>query len=316
MVDTTPVPGLTHPDASLPLAISPDRRVLFAAVRAEPYAAVSFRIDPATGHLSHLGAGPLADSMAYISTDRTGRFLFGASYGGSRISVNEIDPDDIIGPPEQVEATAPNAHAILPDPSNRVVLSTSLGGDCLERWTFDVRSGSLRRKEPASFPIPGGSGPRHFVFSPDIGFIYVLGELDANVHVLEWHAPSATPGALVQSISALPPGFTGKPWSADIHLTGNGRFLYVSERTGSTITAFAVDAGNGLLTLVGTYPTETQPRGFAITPSGDYLLAAGQLSHRVTSYAIDPTTGALTPVASLAVGQNPNWVEIMTLPRP
>jgi 6-phosphogluconolactonase len=71
-----------------------------------------------------------------------------------------------------------------------------------------------------------------------------------------------------------------------------------------------------LLTLVGTYPTETQPRGFAITPSGDYLLAAGQLSHRVTSYAIDPATGALTPVASLAVGQNPNWVEIITLPRP
>lgn len=315
LVDSVAVPGLGKtPSPSLPLALNPDRSLLFAAVRIEPYAAVSFRIDPATGHLSPLGAGPLAASMAYISTDRTGRFLFGASYGGSRISVNEIDRDDIIGPPEQVEATGPNAHAILPDPSNRVVLSTSLGGDCLERWAFDVRSGGLRRKEPASFGIPSGSGPRHLVFSPDARFVYVLGELDATVHVIQWHLPSATPETLIQSIRALPADFAGKPWAADIHLTPDGRFLYASERTGSTLAAFRVNAATGRLTLVDTYPTETQPRGFAIDPSGRYLLAVGQLSNRMTSYVIDPASGALAPVATLAVGQNPNWVEIIRLP--
>jgi len=32
-----------------------------------------FTIDPASGRLKHLASGPLPDSMAYLSTDRTGR---------------------------------------------------------------------------------------------------------------------------------------------------------------------------------------------------------------------------------------------------
>jgi len=40
--------------------------------------AASFRIDPATGKLSHVANGPLDGSMAYITTDRSGRFLLAA----------------------------------------------------------------------------------------------------------------------------------------------------------------------------------------------------------------------------------------------
>src|SRR5476651_1681776 len=34
-------------------------------------------------------------------------------------------------------------------------------------------------------------------------------------------------------------------WAADLHLTPNGKFLYVSERTGDTLNAFGVDGANG-----------------------------------------------------------------------
>lgn len=314
LVDTTPAPGLTRHNTSLPLAMSPDHGHLYAAIRGDTYAALTYAIAPDTGRLTLVGSASLPDSMAYIAADRSGRYLFGASYGGGIISISPIGPDGIVGEPQQVESTAPKAHAILADPSNHFVLSTSLGGDLVHQWRLDPATGILNANDPATAPIPAGSGPRHLVFSPDARFVYVIGELDATVHVLPWNADSGTLGLPIQSITATPPGFTGTPSAADIHATPDGRFLYASERTSSTLAAFRIDATSGRLTSVGSVPTESQPRGFAIDPSGHHLLAVGQLSNRMTSYAIDQATGALAPVASIDLGDNPNWVEIITLP--
>lgn len=314
LVETARVPGPSVAGPSLPLAISPDRRRLVAGIRSEPYAAVSFDIDPHTGRLTHAGSGPLFDSMAYLSMDRTGQYLFGASYGGSRVTVNRIGSDGIVAPAQQVIATEPKAHAIIVDPTNRYVLHTSLGSDLIHQQRFDAISGRLTANSPYTAAIPAGSGPRHLVFSPDARFVYVLGELDAAVHVLPWNAASGTLGATIQSVAALPEGFVDKPWAADIHVTPDGRFLYATERTGNSIAAFRVDADTGRLALAGITATETQPRGFAIDPSGRYLLAVGQLSDRMSSYAIDQAAGTLARVAELPVGRNPNWVEIVALP--
>src|SRR5262245_11254639 len=69
--DLTPIERVAIPGAdkaspsSMPLALSPDRRFLHAALRSEPFTAASFAIDPASGRLSHLGNAPLDASMAY-----------------------------------------------------------------------------------------------------------------------------------------------------------------------------------------------------------------------------------------------------------
>jgi 6-phosphogluconolactonase len=62
----------------MPLAVSPDRRFLFAGLRTEPFSFSSFAIDGSNGMLTHLGNAPAAESTPYICTDRTGRFLFAA----------------------------------------------------------------------------------------------------------------------------------------------------------------------------------------------------------------------------------------------
>ena len=87
----------------------------------------------------------------------------------------------------------------------------------------------------------------------------------------------------VQVATSLPKGFDGKPWAADIHLTPDGKYLYASERTTSTLAAFKVDPKTGMLTSIDSFATEKQPRGFSIDPTGRYLLAVGQLSNSMTS---------------------------------
>src|SRR3989442_10268478 len=77
----------------MPMAVSPDRRLLYAASRSKPYSVHVYSIDSGTGALKHLSTSPLAESVPYISLDRTGRFLFGASYGSHLISVNAVSGD-------------------------------------------------------------------------------------------------------------------------------------------------------------------------------------------------------------------------------
>jgi 6-phosphogluconolactonase len=304
------LPDVAEPGPSTPLAVSHDRRFLYAGIRSQPYRVVAFAIDPASGALSHLGNAPLADSMAYLATDRTGRWLLGASYGGSLVAVNPVAPDGRVEPPRQVEATEPKAHAIMAEPSNEAVLATSLGGDVLHRFRFDPETGALTGGEPVA-RVQAGSGPRHFVYHPTGRFLFLLNELSATIDVFA----VASAGTLqpVQTVPGLPDGFAGKPWAADLRITPDGRLLYASERTSSTLQGFRVDPDSGRLTPCGSTATETQPRGFAVDPSGHALVVAGEVSHGIASCTIDPQSGRLTPVMRCEVGRSPNWIEILDL---
>jgi len=313
LVESILIPGIIKSGGSTPMAVSPDRRILYVATRGEPQVVASFAIDQRTGKLKYIGSGPLRDSMAFIATDRTGRFLFAASYPGHKITVSPIGPQKVIQRTQQVLPNHTNAHAILADAKNRYALATTLGNDLINVFRFDVTTGNLEPNTPASVSLKEKTGPRHFVFHPNGRLVYVLGELDAAVHVFDYDDDK---GRLKekQSVSALPPGFTGKPAAADLHITPDGKFLYSSERTSSALTGFSVDPANGTLTPVESIPTEMAPRGFAIDSTGRYMFVVGQRSNRMSIYKIVPVTGKLTKLQELQMGKGPNWVEIVDLP--
>jgi 6-phosphogluconolactonase len=252
--------------------------------------------------------------MAYVVTDRTGKFLLSASYFGNKVTVNPIGSDGVVQQVQQSIPTEPNAHCILTDPSNRYVLHTSLGSDVVYQQKFDAKTGKLSPNDPPTVNVTTKSGPRHLIFSPNEKFVYLVNEAEASIHVFPWDASSGTLKKEIQVATVLPKGFSGRPWAADIHLTPDGKFLYSSERTSSTLAAFRVDPEKGTLTSIDSYPTAKQPRGFNIDPSGRYLLSVGQLSDSMTSYSIDKVTGKLTKLKEYPMGKNPNWVEIVTLP--
>jgi 6-phosphogluconolactonase len=296
----------------MPMALSPDKRFLYAALRSEPFSVASFSVDAHTGALTRIGTAPLPDSMANIMTDRTGRWLFAASYGGHKISVSPIGADGIAKAATVVIPTGKNAHAAIIDASNRNLFVTNLGSDQVLQYRFDATSGQLTPNDPPAFKTRAGAGPRHIVIHPDGKHAYLLHELDATLDLLAVDPQRGTL-SLVKTWSTLPAGATAKPWAADLHLTPDGKFLYTSERGTSTLAIWKVDAATGELSLVGHQPTENQPRGFQIDSTGTWLLAVGQTSNQMTAYKIDPATGKLTQAAQLLMGKNPNWVEIVDL---
>jgi len=317
----------------MPMTVSPDRKHLYAGVRSKPFSVIQYAIDAKTGALRQVASAPLAESFPYISTDRTGRFLFGASYGGHVVSVNPIGADGRVGEPSQVIPTGRNAHSVRIDGTNRFVFVPTLGTDQVFQFTFDPKAGRLASNTPAVFQMKQGVGPRHFLISADNKFVYVLSELQATVTTF---ALDAKTGLLseVSSVSALPadtklgpgmprgavgtPGANQAPrntdndvWAADLHMTPDERFLYISERTGHTINTLSVDKATGKLAYLGSVPTEKQPRGFAIDPKGRFLVACGEKSETVSVYSIDAASGALKLLRQYPGGKGANWVEIV-----
>src|SRR5712672_882187 len=233
----------------MPMTVSPDKRYLVAAVRSKPFSAYTYAIDRATGALKLVGTGPLAESFPYITFDRSGRYLLGASYGAHLVSVNPVGPDGRVGQPTQVIPTARNAHAIRTDNTNRFVFVPHLGTDQVFQFLFDEKSGRLTANTPPVAQLKAGSGPRHLITSPDNRFVYLLNELTATVTTLSLDAKT---GVLteVSTSSALPPdsklvpgaprGAVGVPgaaprnvdndiWASDLHVTSSCKVAYAAE---------------------------------------------------------------------------------------
>lgn len=308
---STPVPGPSGPGMSMPLAFSPDRRVLHAAVRISPFPCSSFAVDPATGALTHLGAANLDDAMAYIVVEPSGRALLAASYPGAIATLHGIGADGAVtAPARQVIDTPLRAHAVITDAAGRFAYVPCLGGDVVLQLAIDAGAG--RMAQVGRLKTHAGCGPRHMRFSPCGRFAYVLGELDATI------TACAVDGAgrlsAMQAVSTLPRGFRAlagqRIMAADIHLTPDGRFLYASERLTQVLSGWRVGPG-GTLSPIGSIGTEGMPRGFAIDPAGRFLLCASQTTGTVRSYAIDPGTGALMLAASTYAGANANWIEFL-----
>ena len=318
----------------MPMAVSPDKRFLYAASRSKPYRVHVYSIDKATGALTQFSTSPLAESFPYISLDRTGRYLFGASYGGHLISVNAVASDGrVSAEPLQVIPVGRNAHSIRIDATNRFVYVPTLGSDEVFMFRFDPKTGKLASNTPPVYLTKAMTGPRHFITSPDNKRLYLLSELVGTVTAFDIDAKTGIlketstavglppdtklgpgmPRGPVGGANAPPPRNTDNDiWAADIHMVPNGKFLYVSERTSSSIAAFSVDAASGSLAYLGSTATERQPRGFNIDPKGRFMIVTGEKSDTISVYAIDPATGALRLVNRYPTGKGSNWVEIVS----
>lgn len=307
------------PGAPGPVTVDPTRRFLYVARRGDREIS-SFAIDGRSGALTLIGTVGLESDPPFLSTDRNGRFLLSAYYAAGKIAVHPIGSDGAaFGPPIEWMDTAPGAHSVQTDPSNRFAFLPHIanpanhGPNEIWQFRFDENTGHLTPNSPAKAIPPTGAGPRHFCFHPAKDMVYFCNEqgCSATAYALD---PAAGTLAALQTVSTLPDGYAGQNMCAEVRMAPSGRFLYASNRGHNSIARFAVDAGSGLLSALGATSTEAVPRAFSLDPQGMFLIAAGQESGRLAAYRVDDASGALEPLATYAAGERPMWVLIMDLP--
>jgi 6-phosphogluconolactonase len=301
------------------MAISPDQQTLYVGYRTQP-AISSSRIDQNTGGLTLQGTAAQQHAPTFLAPDRTGRYLLCAYYQGGGAAVHPLTADGAVGaPPLGWLATAPGAHAITTDPSNRFAFVPHIarlndnvleppkenpGPNVIMQFRFDAQTGSLTPNSPFRVEQTDRLGPRHYCFHPALDVAYFSNEQGCSVTAYRLDRATGTLSA-VQTITTLPAGHSARNTCSQIHLTASGRYLYVGNRGHNSIAGFAVDPGTGQLTSVGHVPTEAVPSAFGLDPAGRFLFAAGTASGRLAAYRINGETGVLTPLTTYAVGRRP-----------
>ena len=298
----------------------------------------AFRIDPKDGSLALLntvrsgGAGP-----TYVSIHPDGRFLLVANYFGGSVAVLPIQPDGRLGEATDVKidrgeigpTTATNAppgsfaisghdrthaHMIEAAPSGRFVLHVDLGLDKIFVWKFDAPTGTLHPAEFHSVSLPPGDGPRHFDFHPNGRWFYSIQEEGSTVALFDYDAES---GRLTsrQTVSSLPPGYTGSNFCSEILVSTDGRFVYAGNRLHDSIGIFSVGAKGELKYLGEEWTRGDYPRSFAFTPSGEFLYSCNQRADHLAVFKVDRGSGALTFTGQYTPVGNPSCVVFLELGR-
>jgi len=320
-----------RPAAGAPsvFAVSPDRRVLYVGYRGTP-AIESCRIDAASGALTSLGRVATEHPPTYLAPDRAGKYLLSAYYQGGYAAVHPLGSDGAVsGPALDRQNTAPGAHAILTDPSNRFAFVPHIarqqdnvleppknipGPNFIAQFRFDVATGRLHPNAPFKVEPREPIGPRHYCFHPTLDLAYFSDEQGCSVTAYRVDRGSGTL-SVVESTPSLPKGVTMRNTCSQIYLTPSARFLYVGNRGHNSIAGFAVDPATGRLTPAGHAPTEAVPTAFGLDSTGAFLFAAGTASGRLASYRVDGATGALTPLDIYTVGKRPAAVLAVPLSR-
>src|SRR5437763_9989787 len=260
LIEKTPVPGTDEPSpASLPMATSPDKHFLYAQLRSQPYPVSTVAIARSSGRLTHLAATPLVDQMAYISTDRTGRFLLAASYVGAKLAIYPINAQGVVeAKATQILDTKPKAHCVVIDGANKHVYVPVLGGDHVLELNFDATNGTVSSNGPGMVATKEGAGPRHFTIHPNGRLAYLITETTATVGA---YAIDPATGTLKEVGFVDTGDWNGKVSAAasDIHVTPDGKFVYGAVRTTSMLHGFKIDPDKGTLTAIGKFPTEKTP---------------------------------------------------------
>lgn len=288
------------------LAVDPARRHLFASLRSASQIA-SYRLAQ-SGKLELIGTTTLAPTAnaTYVATDRTGKYLFSASYSGGRMAVHAIDGDGKLSEqPLQTIDTAKTAHAAVVTRDNRWVFVPHVTPNAIYQFRLDESTGKLTQQENAEGG-KAGAGPRHLAIHPSQKFACSSDETGNSITLYSLDAEQGLKP--LQTLSTLPEAFTADNTTADVKFHPSGKFVWVSNRGHDSLAGFAFDEAAGKLTPLGQTPTEKTPRSFDIVPSGKFLFAAGEGSGKLQSYRVDQESGKLEPLARYDVGKSLTWV--------
>lgn len=297
-------------------AVDTERSIVYSAVTEPEAAIVAYRLDRDTGALDELSRREVDDPLAYVAVTFDGRLVLAASYHGGWGAAFPVEEGKLGEATSRVEHA--NLHAVVPTSDGLHAYFVSLGDDLIAPVALTVDGFTPGE----TVPCPEGSGPRHLVFSDDERSAYLITEFTGEAIRFERDRAS---GGLTQaeSVPAHDPArglktsrYGADPleehliWGADLHLAGEGRWLLATERTESTIITIALDESDALGEAVAITETETQPRGFAVSPDGTRVVVVGEKSGHATLYRM-VDDGTLSPVDRVATGERPNWVRFV-----
>jgi 6-phosphogluconolactonase len=327
--EATPVGSAKTSNPSY-LAVSPDQRFVYAVNEnadstrfTQTGSVAAFSFDKKTGQLNALNKQESGGKHpCYVSIDKTGKWVIAGNYSSGSLALLPVKKDGSLDTAIKViehtgssvnedRQQGPHVHSTVISPDNKFVFVPDLGIDKVMIYALDTKKGTLVAAEQPYEITEPGAGPRHFDFHPNGKFAYLIEEMSGGISAYKYSKGTLT---LIQNISSLPGDFAGNIGSADIHVSKDGKFLYVSNRgDANTIDIFKINEKTGEIWEAGHQSTLGKtPRNFNFDPSGKFLLVANQNTNDIVIFRRDAFTGLLTDTGKRIAVDKPvclKWIE-------
>ncbi len=284
------------------VSLSPDKKFLFSVnENGDKSTVTSFSIDEADGKLVKKDEQKTQgeDPSFLISDDQN---VIVANYSGGSINVfkryddgklsdvfQNIKFEGIGFNPKRQEKS--HIHQVQFSQDGQYVLATDLGLDKIYVFKYN-KTGEKVLEKFGEFDVKKGSGPRHIAFDKTGKLIYLVQELSGDLSVLSFDDGKIE---LIQEETLLSRKVRFNFRAADIHLSNNEKFVYVTNRDDADdITVFKRKKDGKVKRIQQIKTTGKNPRNFAISPNNKLVLIANQDTNRINIFDRDLKSGELT----------------------
>tara|TARA_B100000401_G_scaffold436047_1_gene378829 strand:+ start:132 stop:1229 length:1098 start_codon:yes stop_codon:yes gene_type:complete len=258
----------------------------------------SFEIDEKNGGLKFINKQPTKGTgPCHINSDPSDSVLITANYAGGSVSVFPINDDGSISELsdfKQHEGSSINknrqeaahAHSVSIDQSGRYAYVCDLGLDKIFKYEINYETNTLSLDENSITNVMPGSGPRHFAFHPNKEKVFVINELGGSISSYDLGNDGSL--NLIEAVNTLPDNYNGDSWTADIHTSIDGKYVYGSNRGHDSIAIFKFEESTNNLISIGHHSSMGEtPRNFSPSPDGKFLFVANQDTSNIATLKIN-----------------------------
>ncbi|MBN3583096.1 lactonase family protein [Algoriphagus aestuarii] len=263
---------------------------------------LSFNLNSETNTLELLDrTSSFGDHPCYLGLSPDEKLITAGNYSGGNLSIFQIQTDGKLVHKQTIQHSgksinperqeSPHVHSTVFNPQGTRLLVADLGTDKI--YNYEVNS---ENESPltllSELSVTPGDGPRHLKFSKDGNTVFVVQEMTAMLEIYDFSNDILS---LKQRLSLLDDGFEGAVGAAEVRLSDNDAYVYVSNRgDANTLSVFKRD-GNGHYSRIQNIGSGgLMPRNFNLTEDGKYLLSAHQASNDIVVFKRNPEDGTLT----------------------
>lgn len=284
---------------------------------------VSFRILE-NGSLSRLNSRNIKGMRGcHLSTDAQDRYIFVSGYHDGKATVLRLNADGSVGPivdgvfhkgygSVAERNFRPHVSCTRLSPDGKYVMAADLGIDQVRIYRFDeeklVQVDAVRCERE--------SAPRHFLFSADGRFMYLMYEQKNVIDVFSYETGEKVPRIeKIQTISSIGDKKSSELTAAcALRMTPDQRYVFCSNAGDNAVSMYSRDAQSGLLEFLFCLPISGDyPKDIAIFPDQNHIVSVNHETGSMTFFKVDYEKHLLIMSAREISVNEPNCCKIVKI---
>ena len=286
---------------------------------------VAFRILE-NGSLARLNSASIRGMRGcHLCTDAEDKYVFVSGYHDGKATVLSLNPDGSVG--SIVDGVFDKGYGSVAErnfrphvtctrrtPDGKYVMSVDNGIDQVRIYRFTEKEQKLKQVDAIRCDLE--SAPRHFRFSADGRFIYLIYELKTKIDVFSYKTGERAP--IIEKIQTVSTTSTENPGvmtpACAMRLSWDQKYLYCSNAGENTVSVFSRDEETGLLTRLCCLPVSGEyPKDIAVFPDSRHIVSVNHESGSLSFFTVDYEKGLMIMSGRSIPVNEPNCCAIVKI---